>query len=257
MKLARSEADAAAAKLLAEREGELAAELEQAGGALRAAELQLREAEQRAEAAEKQLGASAAEELKLTEEEREGRFRALEERIGRVTSRASTAQARAAAGEIELPEEETQAPGAEVPPVRKIEAEPPREVATDERPTDEHLAVKKPRRLFGRLRRAKRRAEVEAPAAAETKAEAEAKPKAETKPEAKPKTKAKVPSGRTLDANKATFEELRGLGMSVTQATRVIAYRERAEGFKTLDDMDTIPGFDKDFLDALKQRLKA
>jgi DNA uptake protein ComE-like DNA-binding protein len=237
VKLARSEADAAAAKLLAEREGELAAELEQAGDALRAAELQLREAEQRAEAAEKQLGASAAEELKRTEEEREGRFRALEERIGKVTSRASTAQARAAASEIELPEEETQAPGAEVPPVRRIEAEPPREVATDERPTDEHPAVKKPRRLFGRLRRAK----VEAPAEAEP----------------KPKTEAKVPSGRTLDANKASFEELRGLGMSVTQATRVIAYRERAEGFKTLDDMDTIPGFDKDFLDALKQRLKA
>ena len=45
--------------------------------------------------------------------------------------------------------------------------------------------------------------------------------------------------------------------MSVTQATRVIAYRERAEGFKTLDDMDTIPGFDKGFLDELKKRLRA
>ena len=77
-------------------------------------------------------------------------------------------------------------------------------------------------------------------------------------------SKAKAPrrrrsraGGRVLDANKATFEQLRDLGMSVTQATRVIAYRERAEGFKTVDDMDTIPGFTKDKLDELKKKLTA
>ena len=58
-----------------------------------------------------------------------------------------------------------------------------------------------------------------------------------------------------LDANKATFEQLRGLGMTVTQATRVIAYRERAEGFKTVNDIDTIPGFTKDKLEELKKKL--
>jgi DNA uptake protein ComE-like DNA-binding protein len=60
-----------------------------------------------------------------------------------------------------------------------------------------------------------------------------------------------------LDLNEATFEQLRGLGMSVTQATRVIAYRERAEGFKSVDDMDTIPGFPKPMLEELKEKLSA
>ena len=49
-------AEAEAKQLVAEREAELAAELDEAGKALRTAELQLREAEQRAETAEKQLG---------------------------------------------------------------------------------------------------------------------------------------------------------------------------------------------------------
>ena len=74
---------------------------------------------------------------------------------------------------------------------------------------------------------------------------------------ARSKAKAKKPAGRTLDANKATFEQLRGLGMTVTQATRLIAYRERAEGFKSVDDFDTIPGFPKPLLEELKKKLTA
>ena len=77
-------------------------------------------------------------------------------------------------------------------------------------------------------------------------------------PKAKsPATAKKAGGGRVLDANKATFEQLRGLGMTVTQATRVIAYRERANGFKTVDDMDTIPGFTKDKLEEMKKKLTA
>ena len=60
-----------------------------------------------------------------------------------------------------------------------------------------------------------------------------------------------------IDANAVTFEDLRGMGLSITQATRVIAYRERAEGFESVDDMDTIPGFDRDLLEQLKKRLRA
>ena len=45
--------------------------------------------------------------------------------------------------------------------------------------------------------------------------------------------------------------------MTVTQATRLIAYRERAEGFKSVDDMDTIPGFPKPLLEELKKKLTA
>ena len=51
--------------------------------------------------------------------------------------------------------------------------------------------------------------------------------------------------GGPLDVNKATFEQFRELGMSVTQATRVIAYRERQDGFDSVDDLDAVPGLPK------------
>jgi competence ComEA-like helix-hairpin-helix protein len=52
-----------------------------------------------------------------------------------------------------------------------------------------------------------------------------------------------------------TFEEYRGLGMSITQAKRVIAYRERDGGYSSVDDLDRVPGFSKQFLEELKERL--
>ena len=57
--------------------------------------------------------------------------------------------------------------------------------------------------------------------------------------------------------NSATFEQLRGMGMSVTQATRVIAYRERQNGFDAIDDLDAVPGFPAEALARLKERLSA
>jgi DNA uptake protein ComE-like DNA-binding protein len=59
-----------------------------------------------------------------------------------------------------------------------------------------------------------------------------------------------------IDVNEATFEQLRQLGMSVTQATRVIAYRERQGGLDSIDDIDGVPGFDKPFLAEVKGRLE-
>ena len=61
--------------------------------------------------------------------------------------------------------------------------------------------------------------------------------------------------GKLINVNEATFEQLRDLGMSVTQATRVIAYRERQEGFETLDDLDSVPGFPKTMMAELKESL--
>src|SRR5262249_6184211 len=49
-------------------------------------------------------------------------------------------------------------------------------------------------------------------------------------------------SGDRVNLNEATFEELRDVGFSVTQATRVITYRERENGFKSLDDLANVPG---------------
>lgn len=111
---------------------------------------------------------------------------------------------------------------AEVPPVQKIEA--PAEETGQDAVTDEQPAV-------------------EAPKAATTATDA-----ASTTASRR---------GRLLDANQVAFEELRELGLSITQATRVIAYRERQHGFDTLDDMDTIPGFPEDLLAELKQKLTA
>jgi competence ComEA-like helix-hairpin-helix protein len=62
---------------------------------------------------------------------------------------------------------------------------------------------------------------------------------------------------KLVNLNNATFEQLRGMGMSVTQATRVIAYRERSDGFDSVDDLDAVPGFPGDFLDKVKEKLSA
>jgi hypothetical protein len=59
-----------------------------------------------------------------------------------------------------------------------------------------------------------------------------------------------------IELNGATFEQLRDLGFSVTQATRVITNREGRGGFASLDDLDGIPGIPRDFLDDVKARLK-
>lgn len=65
------------------------------------------------------------------------------------------------------------------------------------------------------------------------------------------------PEEGLVDVNAATFEQLRELGMTVIQSTRVIAYRDRAGGFAGVDDLDAVPGFRKDFLAELKARLTA
>ena len=58
-----------------------------------------------------------------------------------------------------------------------------------------------------------------------------------------------------VSLSEADFDELRGLGMSITQAKRVIRYREERGGFSTLDELDRVPGFPRNFLDSVKERL--
>jgi competence ComEA-like helix-hairpin-helix protein len=62
-------------------------------------------------------------------------------------------------------------------------------------------------------------------------------------------------SGPAVDVNKATFEEFRELGMSVTQATRLIAYRERLDGFDSVEDIETVPGIPKALFAEIKDQL--
>ena len=63
-------------------------------------------------------------------------------------------------------------------------------------------------------------------------------------------------SGEPLDLNSASYEDLRELGLSVTQTGRVLAYRERVGGFNSLDDLDAIPGFPHEFLAGFKTQLR-
>jgi DNA uptake protein ComE-like DNA-binding protein len=58
-----------------------------------------------------------------------------------------------------------------------------------------------------------------------------------------------------IDLNSANYEQLRSLKLSVTQTGRILSYRERTGGFKSLEELENIPGFPKQFLDELRGRL--
>jgi competence protein ComEA len=67
---------------------------------------------------------------------------------------------------------------------------------------------------------------------------------------------APVPApGEPLDINQASFDQLRGLNLSVTQATRVLSFREQSGGFDSLDQLAEIPGFPEEFLAQLRGKL--
>jgi len=53
----------------------------------------------------------------------------------------------------------------------------------------------------------------------------------------------------------ATFDDLRALGLSVTQAKRVLNFRERLDGFDSVDDLNHVPGFPKSILSELKSQV--
>jgi DNA uptake protein ComE-like DNA-binding protein len=86
--------------------------------------------------------------------------------------------------------------------------------------------------------------------------EGEQKPKVEEKAAApKPDPEPETEVGDRTNLNQATFEQLRDIGFSVTQATRVITYRERQQGFKSLDDLADVPGMPRQFLRDVKPKL--
>ena len=70
-----------------------------------------------------------------------------------------------------------------------------------------------------------------------------------------PESAGDPPTPGQVAINTATYEELRTLGLSVTQTGRILAYRERIGGFGKLDDLDQIPGFPQSFLDDLKSKI--
>ena len=60
-----------------------------------------------------------------------------------------------------------------------------------------------------------------------------------------------------LSLNRATWEQLRGLSLSITQTKRLLAYREHRGGFRSIHELDKIVGFPKALRADLKQKLIA
>jgi O-antigen ligase/DNA uptake protein ComE-like DNA-binding protein len=85
-------------------------------------------------------------------------------------------------------------------------------------------------------------------------------PAAIDRPPGEPEEPGPAPTPRPEESdlvslNAGSFEDYRELGMSVTQAKRVIAYRERVGGYSAVHDLDQVPGFPKAFLAELKRKL--
>jgi competence protein ComEA len=59
-----------------------------------------------------------------------------------------------------------------------------------------------------------------------------------------------------VDLNTASYDELRALDLTITQAKRVIAYRDRSGGFSSLDQLDDVPGFPDEVRAELKRRVR-
>jgi DNA uptake protein ComE-like DNA-binding protein len=67
----------------------------------------------------------------------------------------------------------------------------------------------------------------------------------------RPQEAASQAGGR--DINRMTFEDLRGLGLSINQAARLVSQRDARGGFDSLEDLNTLYGFPRDQIEALKQ----
>ena len=74
--------------------------------------------------------------------------------------------------------------------------------------------------------------------------------------EQQPAASAEIDPDQPVDINAASFEQLRAVGLSVTQVGRLLAVRERVGGFESVDEVDSVPGFPQEFLDSVKERLR-
>jgi competence ComEA-like helix-hairpin-helix protein len=95
------------------------------------------------------------------------------------------------------------------------------------------------------------------PKAAEKQPARQAKAAAKDEPAKKaPEADEEVELTGPVDLNEATFEQLRALRFSAAQANRVIAYRERLGGYKAIDDLETVPGIQRELVEKLRDRLQ-
>ena len=219
-RLARKLADAETR--VGEEERRIADALERAAAKLREVEARADEAEERARRAERLV------EAKASESERAGQLRQMLDRISDAERRAASAEARAreavAQASEPLPGGEEIA-GREQPeelPPLEPEDEPPRPHGDPLVPHPEPAPEPEPDTLAP---------DPEAPA-----------------PGA-------IAAAGPVSLNAASYEELRTLGLSVTQTGRLLAHREQFGSFSSLDELAQIPGFSRATLEGLKGRL--
>lgn len=245
-------------------EREVARERERAASSLDQVRHRLEQAESRAaEAADaadvegrllRRASEPLAQELDRMQDEAESGLRHLGQELERLreeleSERSSRREQTARAERAERRAAEAEAKAGDLVAAR--EAEPASE---PEQPRE------RPRGLLARLRRPRANAPEGAPGkGASPEPDAVAEPEATAEPHRSREEPADDTAAHPepVNLNSATFEELRGMGMSVTQATRVIAYRERHNGFDAVDDLDAVPGFREEALARLKQGLSA
>ncbi|MCB0858517.1 MAG: helix-hairpin-helix domain-containing protein [Solirubrobacterales bacterium] len=226
---------------LAAVERKLSENSEERDRALRDAEERLRRVEQRAEDAERRAAfAERLAQLKVEESEREKRLNDVVSGIDRAEQRAREAEARAEAAEraaaAALEQSELKVPAK---PVRTADSAPPAESAPAQSPEhDDEPPAPEAHDETG-------------PVAGELVSSA---------PERKGlfgggSSESSAPASDSVNLNSATFEELREAGLSVTQATRILAYRERFGGYDSVDDLEKVPGFPSDLITSLRGRI--
>jgi DNA uptake protein ComE-like DNA-binding protein len=101
------------------------------------------------------------------------------------------------------------------------------------------------RRLEDELKRARRQ---------ESRIGAEAKPSETVKAVPKP-VKSSAPAS-PIDLNAVSYEDLRAIGLSVTDSARVIAYREVRDGLGSVDELSELPELPADALDQIRSRTR-
>ncbi len=78
----------------------------------------------------------------------------------------------------------------------------------------------------------------------------------ESKPYVSPSANGRRSSRGKRDLNSVSFEELREIGLSVTQCARVIAYRDVRGGFESIEEIDELPGLPRETRELMRKRLK-
>ncbi len=73
-------------------------------------------------------------------------------------------------------------------------------------------------------------------------------------PKPRPRPERRPPSTRPT-LNSASEEDFRELGLSITQARRLVRYRDELDGFSSWDEFERVPGFPKAMRSDLRRRL--